>query len=124
MVFMIRVAGERVGEIESLVVSRSKRYGDEVPHKIWVMYLRGIRMGTLSMLSERFQGWEISGGEVSRSKEGVKYLFIDGVYLKMGESEGMENVLILGGVGGGWVPVRIRVSIWREFFKGLKRGGL
>ncbi len=37
MVFMIRVARERVGEIESLVVSRSKRYGDEVPHKIWVM---------------------------------------------------------------------------------------
>ncbi len=34
MVFMIRVAGERVGEIESLVVSRSKRYGDEVPHNI------------------------------------------------------------------------------------------
>ena len=124
MVFMIRVAGERVGEIESLVVSRSKRYGDEVPHKIWVMYLRGIRMGTLSMLSERFQGWEISGGEVSRSKEGVKYLFIDGVYLKMGVSEGVENVFILGGVGGGWVLVRIRVSIWGEFFKGLKRGGL
>jgi len=57
-------------------------------------------------------------------KEGVKYLFIEGVEINMRVSEGGENVLILGGVRGGWVLVRIRVSIWGEFFKGLKRGGL
>ena len=52
----------------------------------------------------------------------MKYLFIDGVYLKMGVSEGVENVFILGGVGGGWVPVRIRFQSGGSFLKAEVKG--
>lgn len=148
---LVRMARDRKGKFQSMVLPRSKRYEEALRQDICVMYLTGISTRTLSMISEKLLGRRISAGEVSRvskqlvdaverwrtrdlSEERVKYLFIDGVNFKMRVTDSVENVPVLVVIGvredgqrlvlGFQAGNKESASTWREFFKDLKRRGL
>jgi putative transposase len=115
------------------------------------MFLSGVSTRTLSLISRRLIGRSLSHEEVSRanrelteaierwrmrdlSKEPVKYLFLDGVTLKMRISGSVEQVPVLVAIGvtlSGHKKVlglqsgdKESASSWRQFIKDLKARGL
>jgi putative transposase len=147
----VRVPRDRNGEYRTQVLPRSKRYEERIAEDLSIMYLTGISTRTLSMLSRRLIGREISHEEVSTanreltgavekwrnrdlSEEKIKYLFVDGVIFKMRVEGSIENTPVLAAIGVTEAGARLVLGLqsgdkesatnWREFFRDLKSRGL
>lgn len=147
----VNVPRDRNGEYQTQVLPRSKRYEDRIAEDLSIMYLTGISTRTLSMLSKRLIGREISHEEVSKanreltgavekwrnrdlSMEKIKYIFVDGVIFKMRVKGGIENTPVLAAIGVTEAGARLVLGLqsgdkesatnWREFFRDLKSRGL
>jgi len=147
----VKVPRDRNGEYQTQVLPRSKRYEDRLAEDLSIMYLTGISTRTLSMLSRRLIGREISHEEVSTanreltgavekwrtrdlSAEKIKYLFVDGVIFKMRVQGDIENTPVLAAIGVTETGSRLVLGLqsgdkesatnWREFFRDLKSRGL
>lgn len=147
----VKVPRDRNGEYQTQVLPRGKRYEDRIAEDLSMMYLTGISTRTLSMLSKRLIGREISHEEVSKanselteavekwrnrdlSREKIKYIFVDGVIFKMRLKWSVENVPVLAAVGVTEGGMKLVLSLqsgdkesatnWREFFRDLKSRGL
>jgi putative transposase len=147
----VQVPRDRKGEYQTQVLPRGKRYEDRIAEDMSMMYLTGISTRTLSMLSKRLVGREISHEEVSKAnselteavekwrnrdltQEKIKYMFVDGVIFKMRMKRSVENVPVLAAIGVTEGGMKIVLSLqsgdkesatnWREFFRDLKSRGL
>jgi putative transposase len=147
----LRVPRDRKGEFETEVIPRSRQYEDALREDLSVMFLAGVSTRTLALISERLIGRRISAGEVSKvssqlseavekwrerdlSKEGIKYLFVDGTLFSMRVEGSVEKVSVLLAIGvtadgcrtilGLQAGDKESASNWRELFKDLKRRGL
>lgn len=147
----VKVPRDRNGEYQTQVLPRSKRYEDRIAEDLSIMYLTGISTRTLSMLSRRLIGREISHAEVSTanreltgavekwrnrdlSQEKIKYIFVDGVIFKMRIEGSIENTPVLAAIGVTETGARLVLGLqsgdkesattWREFFRDLKDRGL
>ncbi len=96
----VKVPWDRMGEFPNSIIPRSRQYEDNIREDLSLMYLSGVSMRTLSMISKRLVGRVLSHNEVSRanhaltegienwrnrdlSKEGIKYLLSDGILFSM-----------------------------------------
>lgn len=147
----VKVPRDRNGEYQTQVLPRGKRYENRITEDLSMMYLTGISTRTLSMLSRRLIGREISHEEVSKankeltagvekwrnrdlSREQIKYIFVDGVIFKMRLKYSVENVPVLAAIGVTANGTKLVLGLqsgdkesatnWREFFKDLKSRGL
>ncbi len=147
----VKVPRDRKGEYQTQVLPRGKRYETRIAEDLSMMYLTGISTRTLSMLSKRLIGREISHEEVSKaskeltagvenwrnrdlSQEPIKYIFVDGVIFKMRLKYSVENVPVLAAIGVTGDGTKLVLGLqsgdkesatnWREFFKDLKSRGL
>jgi putative transposase len=147
----VKVPRDRKGEYQTQVLPRSKRYEDRIAEDLSIMYLTGISTRTLSMLSRRLIGREISHEEVSTanreltgavekwrnrdlSAEKIKYIVVDGVIFKMRVEGSIENTPVLVAIGVTEAGTRLVLGLqsgdkesatnWREFFRDLKSRGL
>jgi putative transposase len=147
----LRVPRDRKGEFKTEVIPRSRQYEDALREDLSVMFLAGVSTRTLALISERLIGRRISAGEVSKvssqlseavekwrerdlSKEGIKYLFVDGTLFSMRVEGSVEKVSVLLAIGvtadgcrtilGLQAGDKESASNWRELFKDLKRRGL
>jgi putative transposase len=147
----VKVPRDRKGEYQTQVLPRSKRYEDRITEDLSIMYLTGISTRTLSMLSKRLIGREISHEEVSKankeltegvekwrnrdlSQEKIKYIFVDGVIFKMRLKWSVEKVPVLAAIGVTEDGTKLVLGLqsgdkesatnWREFFRDLKSRGL
>jgi putative transposase len=147
----VKVPRDRNGAYQTQVLPRSKRYEDRIAEDLSIMYLTGVSTRTLSMLSRRLIGREISHEEVSTanreltgavekwrnrdlSSEKIKYIFVDGVIFKMRVKGGVENTPVLVAIGVTEGGARLVLGLqsgdkesatnWREFFRDLKSRGL
>lgn len=147
----VQVPRDRRGEFETRVIPRSKQYEEEISQDLSLMYLAGISTRSLSMISRRLVGREISSTEISHanvelaraverwrtrdlSREQIKYIFVDGVNFHMRIGRDIELVPVLGAIGVTAAGHRLILSLqsgdkessstWREFFKDLKVRGL
>lgn len=147
----VKVPRDRNGEYQTQVLPRGKRYENRITEDISMMYLTGISTRTLSMLSRRLIGREISHEEVSNankeltagvekwrnrdlSREQIKYIFVDGVIFKMRLKYSVENVPVLAAIGVTENGTKLVLGLqsgdkesarnWREFFKDIKSRGL
>ena len=147
----VQVPRDRKGEYQTQVLPRGKRYEDRIAEDLSMMYLTGISTRTLSMLSKRLIGREISHEEVSKanrelteavekwrnrdlSQEKIKYIFVDGVIFKMRMKWSVENVPVLAAIGVTEDGTKLVLGLqsgdkesatnWREFFRDLKSRGL
>jgi len=147
----VKVPRDRKGEYQTQVLPRGKRYESRITEDLSMMYLTGISTRTLSMLSRRLIGREISHEEVSKankeltagvekwrkrdlSREQIKYIFVDGVIFKMRLKYSVENVPVLAAIGVTANGTKLVLGLqsgdkesatnWREFFKDLKSRGL
>ena len=144
-----KVPRDRNGEYQTQVLPRSKRYEDRIMEDLSVMYLSGVSTRTLSMLSKRLIGREISHEEVSKANreltdavekwrnrdcwEKIKYIFVDGVIFKMRVDGSIENTPVLAAIGvtedGAKLVLGLQsgdkesATSWREFFRDLKTEG-
>lgn len=147
----VKVPRDRNGQYQRQVLPRSKRYEDRIAEDLSVMYLTGISTRTLSMLSKRLIGREISHEEVRKanreltgavekwrnrdlSQEKIKYIFVDGVIFKMRIDGSIENTPVLVAIGVTEAGAKLVLGLqsgdkesattWREFFRDLKSRGL
>jgi putative transposase len=147
----VKVPRDRKGEYQTQVLPRGKRYENRITEDLSMMYLTGISTRTLSMLSRRLIGREISHEEVSKankkltegvekwrnrnlSQEKIKYIFVDGVIFKMRLKFSVENVAVLAAIGVTEEGTKLVLGLqsgdkesatsWREFFRDLKSRGL
>jgi len=147
----VKVPRDRKGQYQTQVLPRSKRYEDRIVEDLSIMYLTGISTRTLSMLSRRLIGREISHEEVSKanrelteavekwrnrdlSREKIKYIFVDGVIFKMRLKYSVENIPVLVAIGVTETGAKLVLALqsgdkesatnWREFFRDLKNRGL
>jgi putative transposase len=147
----VKVPRDRKGEYQTQVLPRGKRYESRITEDLSIMYLTGISTRTLSMLSKRLIGREISHEEVSKankeltagvekwrnrdlSQEKIKYIFVDGVIFKMRLKWSVENVPVLVAIGVTEDGTKLVLGLqsgdkesatnWREFFRDLKSRGL
>ena len=146
-----QVPRDRKGEFRTSIICKSQRYEGEIRQTLSFMFLTGISLRTLSMLSKRLMGVKISPSGISRvnqewieaveawrtrdlSKEVIQYLFMDGVNFSMRIKGSIEKVPVLGVIGvteegqkrvlGFQSGDKESATSWREFFKDLKRRGL
>jgi putative transposase len=147
----VQVPRDRQGEYQTQVLPRGKQYEGRIAEDLSLMYLTGISTRTLSMLSRRLIGRQISHGEISKvnaeltgaiekwrnrdlSGEKIKYLFVDGVIFKMRIEGTIENVPVLVAIGVTEDGIKVVLGMqsgdkesatnWREFFRDLKSRGL
>jgi len=147
----VRVPRDRNGEFKTQVIPRSKRYEEEIALDLSLMFLTGISTRSLSMISRRLIGRDISHTEVSKvntelseaverwrnrdlSGEKVKYIFVDGVNFRMRIKSEIELVPVLVAIGVTQSGHRLVLGVqsgdkesssnWREFFRDLKIRGL
>jgi len=145
------VPRDRKGKFTTKVITRSKRYEDELRQDLSFMFLTGISTRSLSMISTRLIGRKISPTEVSNankelidaveewrtrdlSEEPIKYLFLDGVNFDMRIGGSIEKVPVLVAIGVTQTGQKLVLGFqagdkesapsWREFFKDLKARGL
>ena len=146
----VNVPRDRKGQYQTHVLPRGKRYEDRIAEDLSVMYLTGISTRTLSMLSRRLIGRQISHEEVSKasrelteavekwrsrdlSREKIKYIFVDGVIFKMRVKGSIENTPVLVAIGVTEDGAKLVLGMqsgdkesatnWREFFRDLKSRG-
>ena len=148
---VVQIPRDRKGEFETKVIPRSRQYEEEITRDLSLMYLAGISTRSLSMISRRLVGREISATEISHaneelsaaveqwrmrdlSPERIKYIFVDGVNFRMRIGKDIELVPVLGAIGVTETGNRLVLSLqsgdkessttWREFFRDLKARGL
>ena len=68
----VKVPRAREGRFKTQVLPRSKQYEDKLRRDLCMMFLSGVSTRTLSMMSERLIGREISAQEVSNSSKELK----------------------------------------------------
>lgn len=112
----VRVPHDRKRGFKTLVLLRSKQYEDQIQEDLGVMFLTGVSTRSLSLISNRLLERSLSHEEVSEanlaltegvekwrnrdlSKEGIKYLFLDGVNFDMRIGEVVEKVSLLVAIG-------------------------
>jgi hypothetical protein len=105
----VRIPRDRKGEFSTNIIPKSKQYEEEIARDLSLMYLTGISTRSLSMISRRLIGRNISSTEISNanqelsvaveqwrmrdlSKENIKYIILDGV-----NNPGIRNQLLIGG---------------------------
>jgi len=147
----LQVPRDRKGNFTTHVIPRGKQYEDTLRQDICLMFLTGISTRSLSMISKKLIGRNISAGEVSNankelteaaekwrtrdlSEESIKYMFFDGVCFDMRIGKSIETVPVLVAIGvkktGHKVVLGLQAgdkesaSNWREFIKDLKHRGL
>ncbi len=147
----IQVPRDRDGEFKTQVIPRSKQYENAITEDLSLMYLTGISTRSLSLISRRLIGRNISHQEVSKankelteaverwrnrdlSSEAIKYLYMDGVIFSMRVAKSIEKVPVLVAIGvtenGSKLVLGIQsgdkesAGSWREFFRDLKKRGL
>ena len=147
----VKVPRDRNGEFSTQVIPRSIQYEDAIREDLCTMFLAGVSTRTLSMMSERLIGRSISATKVSESSKALthaveqwrerdlsetsyKYIFVDGTLFSMRINGAIDKVPVLVAIGvteAGHRTVlglqsgdKESASIWREFFKDLKRRGL
>ena len=147
----VEVPRDRKSQFSTQVIPRSKRYEDELRQDLSFMFLTGISTRSLSMISTRLIGRQISPTEVSNankdlidavekwrtrdlSGEPIKYIFLDGVNFDMRIDGSIEKVPVLVAIGVTETGQKVVVGFqagdkesaptWREFFKDLKKRGL
>jgi len=147
----VKVPRDRDGDFKTQVIPRSKQYESELRQDLSMMFLTGVSTRTLSMMSKRLIGRNISPSEVSNankelidavenwrtrdlSKEPIKYVFLDGVNFDMRIDGSIEKVPVLVAIGvtetghkrvlGFQAGDKESAPTWREFFKDLKKRGL
>jgi putative transposase len=147
----VEIPRDRKGEFKTQVIPRSKRYENELRQDLCLMFLTGVSTRTLSMISNRLIGRNISPGEISNankelidavekwrtrdlSQESIKYLFLDGVNFNMRIDGSIEKVPVLVAIGVTETGHKLILGLqsgdkesalsWREFFKDLKTRGL
>lgn len=147
----LKVPRDRNGLFSTQVIPRSKQYEDALREDLSVMFLAGVSTRTLSMMSQRLIGRNLSAGEISNvsreltaaveawrerdlSQEPIKYLYIDGTNFSMRIERSVEKVPVLVVIGVTAAGYRTALGLqagdkesasnWREMFKDLKRRGL
>jgi putative transposase len=147
----VSVPRDRKGEFSTEVIPRSKQYEDALREDLCIMFLGGVSTRTLSMMSRRLIGRNISPSEVSKaskeltksveqwrerdlSGESIKYIFVDGTLFPMRLDGSIEKVPVLVAIGvtkqghrtvlGLQAGDKESASNWREMFKDLKGRGL
>jgi len=147
----LRIPRDRDGEFKTQVIPRSKQYEDAITEDLSLMYLTGISTRSLSLISRRLIGRNISHQEVSKankeltsaielwrnrdlSKETIKYIYVDGVIFSMRVAKSVEKVPVLVAIGVAESGSKLVLGIqsgdkesagsWREFFRDLKNRGL
>jgi putative transposase len=147
----VRIPRDRKGEFSTNIIPKSKQYEEEIARDLSLMYLTGISTRSLSMISRRLIGRNISSTEISNanqelsvaveqwrmrdlSKENIKYIILDGVNFHMRISKAIDIVPVLVAIGvtqtGNYLVLSLQsgdkesASNWREFFKDLKSRGL
>lgn len=147
----LRIPRDRDGEFKTQVIPRSQQYEDAITEDLSLMYLTGISTRSLSLISRRLIGRNISHQEVSKankelteaverwrsrdlSNETIKYIFVDGVIFSMRVARSIEKVPVLVAIGvtenGSKLVLGIQsgdkesAGSWREFFRDLKNRGL
>lgn len=147
----LRIPRDRDGEFKTQVVPRSQQYEDAITEDLSLMYLTGISTRSLSLISRRLIGRNISHQEVSKankeltesverwrnrdiSNETIKYIYVDGVIFSMRVARSIEKVPVLVAIGvtenGSKLVLGIQsgdkesAGSWREFFRDLKKRGL
>ena len=147
----MRVPRDRNGDFNTQVIPRSQQYEDAITEDLSLMYLTGISTRSLSLISRRLIGRNISHQEVSKankdlteaverwrgrdlSNEAIKYLYVDGVIFSMRVARSIEKVPVLVAIGvtenGSKLVLGIQsgdkesAGSWREFFRDLKTRGL
>jgi putative transposase len=147
----VKVPRDREAEFRTRIIPRSKRYEDALMQDPCIMFLTGISIRSLSMISKKLIGRKISSTEVSNaskeliagaekwrtrdlSKVSIKYLFLDGVSFPMRIAGSIDIVPVLVAIGvteaghklvlGFQAGDKESASNWREFFKDLKNRGL
>ena len=148
---VVNVPRDRKGKYKTDVLPRSRQYEDQIREDMGLMYLTGVSIRTLSLISHRLLGRSLSHNEVSKahlaltegvekwrnrdlSKELVKYMYLDGVNFDMRIGGSVEKVAVLVAIGvteGGQKLVlglqsgdKESASCWREFIRDLKGRGL
>jgi putative transposase len=146
-----RVPRDRKGQFKTQVLPRSKRYEKRLREELCMLFLTGVSTRTLSLISKKLMGRQISASEVSKvnqelidavekwrvrdlSGEVIKYLFLDGVCFHMRIGGSVEVVMVLVAIGvtdkgrklvlGLQAGDKESASNWREFFKDLKKRGM
>ena len=147
----VKVPRDRKGEFSTQVIPRSIQYEDALREDLCAMFLAGVSTRTLSIMSKRLIGRNISPTEVSAaskeltcaveewrerdlSGETYKYIFVDGTLFSMRIDGAIDKVPVLVAIGvteaghrtvlGLQFGDKESASNWREFFKDLKRRGL
>ena len=147
----LRIPRDRDGEFKTQVIPRSQQYENAITEDLSLMYLTGISTRSLSLISRRLIGRNISHQEVSKankelseaierwrsrdlSNEAIKYIYVDGVIFSMRVSKSIEKVPVLVAIGVSENGSKLVLGIqsgdkesagrWREFFRDLKNRGL
>ncbi len=112
----VKVPRDRQGNFQTPVIPRSKPYEDQLRQDLSLMFLTGISIRTLSIMSTRLIGRRVSPTEVSNadkelievveqwrgrdlSEEDIKYMFIDGINFDMRVGDSIEKVPVLAVIG-------------------------
>ncbi len=147
----LRIPRDRDGEFKTQVIPRSQQYENAITEDLSLMYLTGISTRSLSRISRRLIGRNISHQEISKankelseaierwrsrdlSNEAIKYIYVDGVIFSMRVSKSIEKVPVLVAIGVSENGSKLVLGIqsgdkesagsWREFFRDLKNRGL
>ena len=147
----VHVPRDRKGDFETQVIPRSQQYEDLIKEDLSVMFLTGVSTRSLSLISRKLIGRNLSHSEVSKANlelteavekwrcrplnlEKYKYLFIDGTNFKMridGTVETITVLVVIGVTESGHKTVLVlqagdkeSSSNWRQLFKDLKQRGL
>ena len=146
----INLPRDRKGEFESVVVPSHERIDPRTRQDLALLHLGGLSIRTLSMISQRLLGIEVSKTTVSESLEVMKAeaqkwlvrpiekkywaLYIDGTNFKVqrkGTTEREPSLCVLGvdetnhrSVIAVEPGTRDNVEAWRAVFRSLKQRGL
>ena len=113
----IKVPRDRKGEYNSRLISKYNRYDKALEQDISLLFLSGLSMRNIGLISKNILGRKISAGEVSKingellsgidkwrlrdlSQAKIKYMYIDGVnfHIRVGHKVDIVPMLVVIGV--------------------------
>ncbi|MBF0301119.1 MAG: IS256 family transposase [Oligoflexia bacterium] len=147
----IRMPQDRQGEFKSALIPKNEQVDPRLKEDLAVLHLAGLSTRTLSMITKRVLGVELSTATISsslslvedsaiewltRSLEGKKYwaLYVDGTNFKIQRRDSTEaepSLVVLGIDTNGFRSIlaiepghKDNAETWRGVFKSLKERGL
>jgi putative transposase len=146
----VKVPRDRHGKFQTKVLDPYKRNETSIEEDVAVLYLMGQSTRSLSLISERLLGTQISASKVSecsgrliesvekwRSRpltDTFKYLYLDGTNFSMRIDKKIVKVCVLVVIGVDEKGIKQVIALqagdkesagtWRELFKDLKKRGL